>query len=214
MEIINVLLRTLFFYFFILLCYRIMGKREIGQLSISDLSISILIAELIAISIENKNDTTLLTIVPILLLVFLEVIFSILQLKINGLRRILDGKPSIIIEKGNLNIKEMVRQRYSIDDLLLALREKNIKSIYNIEYALLEQNGKLSVFKKNPLNLSDEYPLPLIVDGNIETGTLKYMKKTREWLKNKLKEENLNINNVLYAFYRNNKIYIVKKNEV
>lgn len=211
MEIVNVLLRTLFFYFFILLCYRIMGKREIGQLSISDLSISILIAELIAISIENKNDSTLMTILPILLLVFLEVIFSILQLKINGLRRVLDGKSSMIIEKGILNIEEMIKQRYSIDDLLLALRGQNIKNIYEIEYALLEPNGKLSIFKKNKLNLVDEYPLPLIVDGTIETTTLKYMNKTKEWLKNRLKENNLNLKNILYAFYRNKKIYVVKK---
>ena len=73
-ELITVLLRTIFFYFFILLCYRIMGKREIGQLSLSDLTISILIAELVAISIENTNDSTLLTISPIILLVILEIV--------------------------------------------------------------------------------------------------------------------------------------------
>ena len=77
----------------------------------------------------------------------------------------------------------MVKQRYSIDDLLLALRAQNIKSIYDIDYALLEPNGKLSVFKKSPFNINDEYPLPLIIDGTIENSTLNSLKKSKKWFK-------------------------------
>lgn len=213
MDLVVVLLRTLFFYFFILVCYRVMGKREIGQLSISDLTISILIAELVAISIENRDDNTILTIMPIILLVILEVIFAYIQMRSNRLRRFFDGKPSVIIDSGKLNLKEMVKQRYSIDDLLLALRGQNIKSIYDIEYALLEPNGKLSVFKKSPLNLGDEYPLPLIVDGTIENSTLESLKKSKVWLNKKLIEYNVTLKDILYAFYKNKTIYIVKKDE-
>ncbi|MDE6140974.1 MAG: DUF421 domain-containing protein, partial [Bacilli bacterium] len=165
MDLLTVMGRTLFFYFFILLCYRIMGKREIAQLSISDLTISILIAELVAISIENRDDNTLLTILPIVLLVGLEVILAYIQLKSNGFREFLDGKPSLIVDKGKLNFKEMVKQRYSVDDLLIALRSNQIKSIDEVDYAILETNGKLSIFKKNILKMSGDYPMPLVIDG-------------------------------------------------
>ena len=160
MDILIVLGRTLFFYFFILFSYRVMGKREIGQLSISDLTISILIAELVAISIENRNDATILTIIPILLLVFLEVLLAFIQLKFNRIRVLMDGKPSLIIRDGKLNVKEMVKQRYSLDDLLLSLREKQVKGLNEIDYAILETNGKLSIFKKDKKGV---YPLPLII---------------------------------------------------
>ena len=149
MDILIVLGRTLFFYFFILFSYRIMGKREIGQLSISDLTISILIAELVAISIENRNDATILTITPILLLVFLEVLLAFIQLKFNRIRVLMDGKPSLIIRDGKLNVKEMVKQRYSLDDLLLSLREKQVKGLNEIDYAILETNRKFSISFKN-----------------------------------------------------------------
>lgn len=211
MDILSVLVRTLFFYFFILFCYRIMGKREIGQLSITDLSISILIAELVAISIENHDDNIFLTIVPIVLLVVLEIILSVLQLRINKTHEVMDGKPSVIIDRGVLNIKEMVKQRYSINDLLLAIREKNIKSIDEIDYAVLETNGKLSIFKKGTIKKHKEYPLPLIIDSEINMSVLNSINKSEEWLLKELYEANMSLDKILYAFYKKNKIYVVKK---
>lgn len=202
MDLLTVMGRTLFFYFFILLCYRIMGKREIAQLSISDLTISILIAELVAISIENRDDNTLLTILPIVLLVGLEVILAFIQLKSNGFREFLDGKPSLIVDKGKLNFKEMMKQRYSVDDLLLALRSNQIKSIDEVDYAILETNGKLSIFKKNFLKMSGDYPLPLVIDGRIEKETLHAINKTTSWLLNRLRDNDLSLDNLLYAFYK------------
>lgn len=211
MELLTVMGRTLFFYFFILLCYRIMGKREIAQLSISDLTISILIAELVAISIENRDDNTLLTIFPIVLLVGLEVILAFIQLKSNGFREFIDGKPSLIVNKGKLNFKEMVKQRYSVDDLLIALRSNQIKSIDEVDYAILETNGKLSIFKKNILKMSGDYPLPLVIDGKIDYDTLRAINKTTKWLTNRLTENDLSLNNLLYAFYKKKTIYVIKK---
>lgn len=211
MDILIVLARTLFFYFFILLCYRIMGRREIAQLSVSDLTISILIAELVAISIENRDDNTLLTILPIILLVFFEVSLTYLQLKKNQVRKILDGKPSLLIDRGRLNIKEMIKQRYSIDDLLLSLRSNQIKSISEVNYAILETNGKLSIFKKNKIFIDNDYPLPLIIDGKIDLDALLNIKKNKTWLQNKLAEYSYTLEEILYAFYKKGKIYIVKK---
>lgn len=211
MDLLTVMGRTLFFYFFILLCYRIMGKREIAQLSISDLTISILIAELVAISIENRDDNTLLTILPIVLLVGLEVILAFVQLKSNGFREFLDGKPSLIVNKGKLNFKEMMKQRYSVDDLLLALRSNQIKSIDEVDYAILETNGKLSIFKKNILKMSGDYPLPIVIDGRIDKDSLQAIGKTTKWLLNRLCNNDLSLDNILYAFYKKKTIYVIKK---
>ena len=208
MDILIVLARTIFFYFFILLSYRIMGKREIGQLSISDLTISILIAELVAISIENRQDATVLTILPIILLVFLEVALAYFQLKFNKVRPLMDGKPSLIIVDGKLNVKEMLKQRYSLDDLLMSLRESQIKGLNEVEYAILETNGRLSVFKKDK---DGTYPLPLIIDGIVDNDTLLNLSKTTVWLNRLLELNNLGVKDVLYAFYKKNKLYVIRK---
>lgn len=214
MELFTVLFRTLFFYFFVLIAYRIMGKREIGQLGVIDLIVSILIAELVAISIEETENPIYLTIIPIALLVILEVLFAYISIKSRKFRTLFDGKPSLIICNGKINYKEMVKQRYSLDDLLVSLRQQGIKELDNVEYAFLEPNGELSVFKYNLFKLKSSYPMPLILDGSIQKGALKHIHKTEAWLKSELKNKNLTYEDIFYAFYKNKKIYIIKKTEV
>ena len=213
MELFNVMFRTLFFYFFITLAYRIMGKREVGQLGIIDLIVSILIAELVAISIENSNDSIMLTIAPIVLLVALELFLAYLSIKSRTFRTIFGGKPSLIIVNGKINYHEMVKQRYSMDDLLLSLRQKEIRNIEDVEYAFLEPNGKLSVFKYNFFKIKSAYPMPLIVDGTIQDKALKYIHKTKVWLEKELDKKKLKLKDVFYAFYKGGKIYLVKRDE-
>jgi len=213
MELFNVIFRTLFFYFFITLAYRIMGKREIGQLGIIDLIVSILIAELVAISIENIKDSIFLTILPISVLVVLELLLAYISVKSRTFRTIFGGKPSLIIVHGKINYHEMVKQRYSLDDLLLSLRQKEIRNIEDVEYAFLEPNGKLSIFKYNFFKLKSDYPMPLIVDGSIQKKALKYIRKTTVWLEQELKSKKLEPKDIFYAFYKKGKIYLVKKNE-
>jgi uncharacterized membrane protein YcaP (DUF421 family) len=185
-----------------------MGKREIGQLSISDLTISILIAELVAISIENRSDKIILTVLPILVLVFFEVFLAYIQLKFNSLRTIMDGKPSVIINKGKLNIKEMIKQRYSMDDLLLQLRSNSIANIKDVNYAVLENNGKLSIFRESD---KIDSPLPIIIDGVINMEVLLDINKSLKWLEDSLSNEGINLKDILYAFYNKKKLYIIKK---
>ena len=211
MKLFSIIFRTIFFYIFITISYRLMGKREVGQLGIIDLIVSILIAELVAISIENINDAMYLTIVPISILVVLEIILAYISLKSKSLRVLLQGKPSLIVSNGVINYHEMIKQRYTLDDLLLALRQKEIKDISQVEYAFLESNGKLSVFKYNFLKLKTNFPMPLIIDSVINDDTLKYLKKKESWLLNILNEQNINIKDVFYAFYKNKKIYFIKK---
>ncbi len=214
MEILQVLFRTAFFYFFVLLCYRIMGKREIGQLGVVDLMVSILIAELIAISIENVKDSMLLTILPIILLVLLEIVLAYISIKSRGVRTFLDGKPSLIIVSGKINYNEMVKQRYSMDNLLLSLRQNGIKSIEEVEYAFLEPNGKLSIFKYNYFRIPSPYPMPLILDGNVQKKALKYIHKSESWLKYVLNKKGLEINDIFYCFYKKKKLFIIKRTDL
>ncbi len=214
MDLVLVIIRTMFFYVFVLIIFRIMGKREIGQLSIQDLVVSLLIAELVAISIENYKDSMLLTIIPIIMLLFFEILAGYLSLKFNKFRNIMDGKPSLIINKGIINYKEMIKQRYNLDDLLLELRNNGIKNLKDVEYAVLENSGKLNIFKYNFLKCEGANPFPLILDGVVQKDTLNYLEKDEKWLNSYLTNNNLTIDEIFYSFYKNNKIYIIKRNEL
>lgn len=214
MDLFIVLFRTVFFYFFVLISYRIMGKREIGQLGVIDLIVSILIAELVAISIEEFDQPMVLTILPIAMLVVLEVIFAFISIKSRRFRTIFDGKPSLIIVNGKINYKEMVKQRYSLDDLLVSLRQKEIRDIEMVEYAFLEPNGELSVFKYNFFKMHSPYPVALILDGVLQKNVLKHIKKTEDWVVDELAKKDLLIKDIFYAFYKNKKIFIIKKNDI
>ena len=214
MELLTTVLRTLFFYFFVTFAYRIMGKREVGQLGIVDLIVSILIAELVAISIENIDKSIMLTITPISLLVVIEVALAYLSTKSRWFRQVFTSKPSVIINHGVINYKEMIKQRYSLDDLLVSLRQASIKSIEDVEYAFLESNGKLSVFKYNLFKTDSAYPAPIIVDGVIQENTLKNIRKNKIWIKLYLRKQNINLEDIFYAFYKNGKIYTILKSNV
>ena len=187
-----------------------MGKREVGQLGIIDLIVSVLIAELVAISLDNTDDSIFITIIPIILLVLCQIGMALLSLNKKGVREMFDGKPSVMINNGKIMIKEMIKQRYSLDDLLLSLRQNNIKSIEDVEYAFLETNGKLSIFKYNLFKTEGTYPLALIVDGVIQSKTLKEIRHSKYWLLNYLSKQDTDLNNVFYAFYKNKKIYLIK----
>ena len=211
MELVFISLRTIFFYIVIIICYRLMGKREIAEFSISDVTISILIAQLVALGIEDNSVSLIAALIPIIILVILEITSAFIELKYNKTKGIIDGKPSLIIKKGKLNIKEMLKQRFSIDDLLLALRSNNITSISDVNYCILETNGKVSIFKKNIFKINDEYPLPLIIDGSIDKEALKMIRKSEGWLKDLTEIYGYDIKELLYAFYRNNRLFVIKK---
>ncbi len=211
-EMMIVLFRTVFFYFFVMFMFRLMGKREVGQLGIVDLIVSILIAELVAISIENTTDTIFLTLIPIAVLVFLEIFLARLSLKSKRIRVFFGGRPSIIIDRGKVDYKEMVKQRYTMDDLLFELRQKSIKSLEDVEYAILEPNGKLSIFQAKVFDKA--LPLPLIVDGEVQQFTLKKIKKTRTWLDTIIRKNNLDIEDIFYCFYKGHRVFIIKKSDM
>lgn len=214
MNYVQVIIRTIFFYFFVVIIFRLMGKKEISELSVEDFVVSLFIAELVAISIENYNKSILYAILPITSIFLLELITGYLSLKSNKFRNLLEGKPSLIINKGKINYKEMKKQRYSLDYLLLELRNNGIKDLRDVEYAVLENNGTLNIFKYNFMKLNSANPLPLILDGIIQYDTLKYINKSFNWLISYLSDNKIELDEVFYAFYKNNKIYIIKKSEL
>ena len=186
-----------------------MGKREVGQLGIVDLIVSILIAELAAMSIDNRDESIFLSILPIVSLVLIQVGMAYYSLKNAKVRDAFDGVPSIIIKNGIINFKEMVKQRYNIDDLLTQLREQHIRSIEEVDYAVLETSGNLSVFKKNG-ELSSEYPMPIILDGEIQEETLQELEKDEKWVLKMLRNQKINLEDVFYAFYRKKELFIIR----
>ena len=211
MEYIILIVKTFFLYLLVAFIFRLMGKREVGQLGTFDLVVFILIAELVAMGIEHKNNLVFY-LIPITVLVILQLLIAKISLKNTNFRRFIDGKPVVIIKNGVLDFKEMVNQRYTLDDLLLQLREKDIKSLEDVDYAILETNGKLSVFKKE--DEKGTYPLPIIVDGEVQFDNLYSIKKSKKWLLNILVNKKVKVEDVFYAFSKNNDLYIIKNNEV
>ena len=205
----TIIFRTVLFYFLVVISYKIMGKREVGELGVFDFIISMLISQLIAICIENYKDPIWFVIVPTLILVLFQIVFAFLSLKSNKFRDILDGKESVIISNGKLNFNEMKKQKYNLNDLLLQLRDKGIRTIEEVDYAILETNGKLSVFQKQDDN-NNVFPLPLVLDGVIEENNLKFINKTRKWLNNELSKKKINLDNIFYAFYKDDEIYVIE----
>lgn len=211
MNLMIVVFKTLFIYVLVAIIFRVMGKREVGQLGTFDLVVFILIAELVALALEHK-DGFLINLVPVIILVLLQIVISKMSLKSVKFRNFVDGKPVIIIKNGIVNFKNMVEQRYTLDDLLLQLREKDVRSLDEVDYAILETNGKLSVFKKYDKD-KKTYPLPIILDGKVEFDNLYAIGKTKTWLLNTLIEKNISANDVFYAFTKNGELYIIRKDE-
>lgn len=214
MEYIRIIMRTGFFYFFIILIYRILGKREVGQLGIVDLIVSILIAELVAISVEDTGKSIMMSAIPILVLTLLQIVLSIASLKSDKVRSLLDGNPTFIIKNGKIKYKEMIKQKYNLDDLLTQLREKGERNIGDIEYAILENNGSLSVFPYSNKNEKSPFPMPVILDGKLQKKIIKEIGKDEQIVTDILIKRNLQIKDIFYAFYKNNSLFIIKYNDL
>lgn len=185
--------RAAILYLLVVLIVRIMGKHQIGQLQPYELVITILISELAAVPMQDTDIPLINGIIPILTLLFIQISLSFLSLKSETARRIICGGPSVLIENGQIMEKELTRLRYSLNDLLEQLRLKNMPNISDVEYAILETSGKLSVIPKsqkrpvNPedLNINTAYeglPLTLIIDGILKKDNLSRANLNEQWL--------------------------------
>jgi uncharacterized membrane protein YcaP (DUF421 family) len=212
-EYFLIIFRTLFLYALVLLIFRIMGKREIGELSILDLVVFIMIGELAVVAIDNQYEPVLHSVLPMLLLMMIQISFAMLSLKSKKFRDMIEGKPTLIINRGKIDEKEMRRQRYNFDDLLMQLREKDIRNIAAVEFAILEPSGKLSVFEKENKDTGD-ITIPLIMDGQIVDVNLSRINKTNLWLRQELKKNGYSdIKNISFCSYQNGSFFIDEKDE-
>lgn len=200
-------IRTILLYIVIILAIRIMGKRQIGELQTSELVVTLLISDIAAIPMQNTEQSLLSGIVPILILIVCEIIISFLMLKRAGFRRIICGKPIVIISDGKINQSEMHRLRMSTEDLSEELRQQGIFNIEDVGFAIVETNGKLSVLKKPEKDIPTAEELGIktndkglevviISDGEISKCSLKICGLSRDWLFDTLKKENTELNDV------------------
>ncbi len=192
----TVFLRTLFFYFFILVIIRVMGKREVGQLSPFDLVVTIMMAEASIMAIENPELPLLAGVIPIVTLMVAEVSLSYFSMKSLVVRLLVTGRPNMVIKNGKILEEELRRIRYNVHDLLAQLRQQGITDPQQVEFALVEASGSLSVIPKaseRPVQPKDMYlqvdqaslPAAVVVDGSIDTNTL----KERNWTTERLLDE-------------------------
>jgi uncharacterized membrane protein YcaP (DUF421 family) len=210
-ETFIILFRTIVLYILILIIFRVMGKREIGELSILDLVVFIMIAEVAAVAIEDTEDPLAHTILPMLLLMLVQILFAVISLKSKRFREFVDGKPTIIINRGKIDERAMREQRYNFDDLLLQLREKDIRRISDVEFAILEASGKLSVFEKEKnLGVQEgDITIPLIVDGVINEDNLERIDKTNLWLRRELRKLGYQeIKKISFCSFENGRFFV------
>lgn len=222
-----VLFRTLILYLLVVIVLRIMGKPQIGQLQPFELVIAIMISELAAVPMADTEIPLINGIIPILTLLFAQVTLSYWSLKSDKARNIICGRPSIVIEKGRILEDELRRLRMTVNDLLEQLRVKNYPDVNEVNYAILETNGDLSVIPKvqyRPVQLADleinppdpGLPLTLVIDGVSETKNFKKLNlKIEDFLKLLGKEEKLTINDLFFASIDDTgEIYWQKKEEI
>lgn len=197
-----VAIRTLILYILVILALRLMGKREIGQLQPFDLVVILMISDFAVIPSEDIGIPLLAGVIPILVLVLMSNLLSYVELKSERARGILNGVPSILIERGRIIEKELIRNCLPLTDLMEELRLKSVPSIADVEFAVLETNGQISILPKSQkrpatpedLKLQTGYeglPSILIMDGKIKYTNLTHAGKDIHWLEKELKKNKL-----------------------
>ena len=199
---IAVFIRTILIYLLLVGGMRLTGKRQIGELQLSELVTTLLLSEMAAFPLTNANIPILFCVIPILTILCLEIILSFLSTKSALMKRVLDGKPGIVIRRGVIDQKEMARLRLSMEDLLCALRLQGIAAPDEVDYAILEQNGQISVFPKDGQKtvVRTDMKLPaqdtgiahtLVIDGHLLSYGLDGAGKTAAWAEQELKKRHV-----------------------
>jgi uncharacterized membrane protein YcaP (DUF421 family) len=200
-------IRTIILYGIIMIIFRLMGKRELGELNVLDLVVYIMIAEIAVVAIENPKEDIMNNILPMGVLMIIQIALSYISLKNKKVRDMIDGKPSIIINNGKIDEHEMRKQRYNFDDLLLQLRDKDIRNIADVEFAILETSGKLSVYEKSPSH--GGITIPLILDGEIQENNLKRLDKNKFWLLQEMKRLGYTqVKEISFCSYQDGKFFV------
>ncbi len=204
---LTILLRTVIIYIILISTMRIMGKRQIGELEVSDLVTTLLLSEIATLPIENQEIPVMYAVIPIITLLTIEVISSVISFKSPKIRGFLNAKPSILISQGKINQCELRNSRIAIDELISEIRLNGISDIKEVQYAILESSGKLTVIPKIQFSQPKMQDLKvkaeetglahiIISNGTVNDYNLNYLGKSRTWLDSVLKKHNTVANDV------------------
>lgn len=203
-------IRAIILYIVVLIVMRLMGKREIGQLQPFELAISIMIADLASVPMSELGIPITNGIIPILALLVMYMVISILNMRSVNIRKIMSGQPSLLIYRGKIDEKTLKKERMTINELQERLRGKDVYNLLDVEYAILETNGEITVIQKpekknltvQDMNISPEYEgisYDLVVDGKVMKNNLKALGKDIIWLERQLKKFKAKPEDVLIA---------------
>lgn len=203
----TIFLRTIFIYAILTVTMRLMGKRQLGELDVGELVITILLSEIATTPITNPERPLIESVMPIAVLASLEILTSLLILKIPFFKSMLSSKPAVLIKRGELDFKMIKKVRISLEELVSQIRQNGIYDLCEVDYAILEENGKMSVIPKNANRQPDKsdigIPCPdngimhiVISDGCINSHSLFIINKDRKWIDEKLQALKIPIKDV------------------
>lgn len=205
----ELMVKCIIVYFVIIFALRLMGKREVGELSVFDVVIYLVMSELLAISITDTHSSIFRSLVPIAVLALMQIAISWILLKSKRIRDLFDGKAVILIRDGCIDQQMMRKERYSIDDLMSQLHGKDLSSPDEVAFAILENNGTLSILPKKSCRV--RYPHPLISDGVIDMEVLRSIRKDREWLTQQLGKQGTTAEAVFLCLYQKDGLFVIRR---
>ena len=210
MKYVEIFIECFGTYFYLVILLRFLGKKEMSKLSVSDLIVFLLISELMTISIGDDNISFLEGVLASAVIVGIDKICSYVALRYRPVKKILEGHPTYIVYQGKLNQYKMKTLNYSIDDLCHHLRQEGIGSLSEVEFAVLETDGNLSVITKQESQVM--MPDVLISDGEINYEILEVMNKDEGWLFQVLQENGIqDYKDIFYCVMENNGLFYIKK---
>lgn len=218
-------LKAFILYIFIIFLMRIMGKKEIGQLQPFELAITLIIADLMVIPMQNTGIPLLNGIIPALVMTFSQMLFSYLTVKNEKIQQFISGKPTIMIKNGKLVEQNLIKQNYNITEMLEQLRLNGVEKIEDVEYAMLETNGQMSVILKTlkrPVTVEDmgivkQYegiPIEVILDGKYITENFESANVTMEDVNKELERNNITVDRVFFASVDAQKKFVIQEKQV
>ena len=206
---LTILFRTVIIYVVLIGTMRLMGKRQLGELEITELVTTLLISEIASLPIENQSIPVMYAVIPLFTILTLEVTLSVILLKCPRLKNLASSRPNILIRHGELDQKELRRIRISIDELISEVRQAGLSSLAEVDYAILEQNGKISIIARKNAQPPSAADLnmevaesgvghALIEDGRINRYNLSLMGKDRAWLDAQLQKKSTTASAVFF----------------
>ena len=212
-EIISLFVRALLVYGFLVIVMKIGGKRQIGELQLSELITALLISEIASSPIVTLSTPMLHAVIPVITVILLEILLTFLTTKIRPLKLLLDGSPDIIIRRGRLDIKKLGKLRMSVDELIGEARQAGIADLADVEYAVLEENGKFSFFEKAKKGEKEKgIAHSLVVDGVLDFEGLKNAEMVEGQVEVYLRERNIPISEVFLLTVNDaGDIHLIKK---